>query len=80
MTDIRLRYSTPWLRISSWFHGEPTPTPKIIRPFDSRSRVATCLASQIGSRCTTRQIPVPIRRVDVTAAIAVSVTNCSRLR
>jgi hypothetical protein len=39
--------------------------------------LATSLAVVIGSRSTTRQIPLPIRRREVAAAAAVIATNRS---
>jgi hypothetical protein len=67
--------SVPWFRISSAFHPAPTPNRK--RPPDRRSSEATSLAVVIGSRSMTRQIPVPMRSVDVTAAAALSATKGS---
>jgi hypothetical protein len=65
------------LAISSRF--QPPPTPKRKRPFETRSIEATCLAVWMGSRCTTRQMPVASRIFRVTAAAAVSATNGSRV-
>ncbi len=72
---IRVRGSVPWLAISSRF--QPAPTPKSNRPPEMWSSEATSLAVTIGSRSITRQMPVPIRRCEVAAAIAVSATNGS---
>ena len=55
MRRKRVAGSVPWLRISSRF--QPAPTPKIRRPPDSRSTLATSLAVTIGSRSMTRQMP-----------------------
>ncbi len=67
--------AVPWLFISSSF--QPAPTPNRKRPFEMRSSDATCFAVWIGSRCTTRQIPVASLIRDVTAAAADSATNGS---
>ena len=72
---MRVLKSVPWLRISSAF--QPAPMPNRKRPFETRSSVATLLASWIGSRCTTRQMPVASLSVVVTAAAAASATNGS---
>ena len=47
------------------------------RPFESWSIEATSLAVWIGSRCATRQTPVPTLIFFVTAAAAISATNGS---
>src|SRR4029077_13257709 len=52
--------------------------PKRNRPFDTKSMLATSFASVIGSRSTTRQMPVPRRSVVVIDAAAASATNGSR--
>src|SRR5436190_1263329 len=54
--------------------------PNTKRPPDSRSRLATALAVTIGSRCATRQIPVPTTSRSVTAAAIARATNGSRVR
>ena len=51
--------------------------PNSKRPFETRSRVATSLAVTIGSRSVSRQMPVPRRRLLVTAAAAARPTNGS---
>src|SRR6266404_2623264 len=53
----RVSNTVPWSSISSWF--QPPPTPNRRRPFDTWSSEATSLAVWIGSRCCTRQTPVP---------------------
>ncbi len=63
MIENRRRGSVPWFRISSRF--QPPPTPNSNRPPESASSEATALAVTIGSRSTTRQIPVPRRSVSV---------------
>ena len=82
MSRIRVRGSVPWLAISSRF--QPAPTPNSKRPPDRWSTLATSLAVMIGSRSTTRQMPLPTRRCEVAAAAAVSATNrsyvCAYLR
>ena len=47
-TRHRRRKFVPWLAISSAFH--PPPMPKMNRPLESMSRLATSLAVVIGSR------------------------------
>ncbi len=66
----RVLKAVPWSSISSAF--QPPPMPNRKRPPDSRSRVATSLAVVIGSRSTTRQMPVPSLRRRVAAAAATS--------
>ena len=78
MRPKRVAGSVPWWRISSSF--QPPPTPKRKRPPDSRSMLATSLAVMIGSRSTTRQMPVPTLSVSVAAAATVSATNGSYVR
>ena len=82
MASMRSRHTfqrrlngVPWFSISSAF--QPPPMPKIRRPLDNRSTDATSLAIVIGSRSITRQMPLPILMVVVTAAAAVSATNRS---
>jgi hypothetical protein len=58
--------SVPWSRISSRF--QPAPIPNRNRPSLTRSSVATFFAVWIGSRWTTRQIPVASLSFVVTAA------------
>ena len=70
--------STPWSAISSSF--QPKPMPSTNRPPDSWSSVATAFAVTIGSRCATRQMPVPTRSRSVTAAAIDSATNGSSVR
>ena len=65
----------PWLAISSRF--QPAPIPNSSRPPERWSTDATSFAVVIGSRSTTRQMPLPIRSVDVASAAAVSATNRS---
>jgi hypothetical protein len=67
--------SVPWSAISSAFHPAPIPNRK--RPPETWSSVATDFAVWMGSRWTTRQIPVPTRRRVVAAAAAARVTNGS---
>jgi len=67
--------SVPWFSISSAF--QPPPIPKRTRPFEIRSSVATSLAVTMGSRSTTRQMPVPRRSFVVTVAAAVRARNGS---
>ena len=67
--------SVPWSAISSAF--QPAPMPKRNRPPEIWSSVATDLAVWIGSRCTTRQMPVPTWSFVVTVAAAASVTKGS---
>src|SRR5262249_51116602 len=76
-TRQRFLKSVPWFSISSAF--QPPPIPKSTRPFEIRSSVATSLAVTMGSRSTTRQMPVPRRSFVVTVAAAVSATNGSQL-
>ena len=76
-TRQRCLKGVPWFSISSAF--QPPPMPKRKRPPESRSSVATSLASVIGSRSTTRQMPVPIFKRSVTAAAAISDTNGSAM-
>ena len=64
----RVPNAVPWSAISSAF--QPPPMPNSSRPLDSRSTVATSLAVWMGSRCTTRQTPVPSLIVLVTTAAA----------
>ena len=75
MTSKRDLKSVPWSAISSAF--QPAPMPKRKRPPETWSRLATDFAVWIGSRCTTRQMPVATRRCVVAAAAAASVTNGS---
>ena len=70
--------STPWFSISSRF--QPKPTPKVKRPADTVSRLATALAVASGSCWATRQMPVPTRRRSVTEAAAARATKGSRHR
>ena len=49
--------------------SHPAPMPNTNRPPDTRSRVATSLASRMGLRSGTRQMPVP-RRTDLVADAA----------
>jgi hypothetical protein len=77
-TARRRAGSTPWWDISSSF--QPTPIPNTKRPPDSTSRLATALAVTMGSRCATRQIPVPSWMRSVTAAAAVRARNGSCVR
>ena len=72
---MRRRASVPWLAISSRF--QPAPTPKSTRPPDRTSTLATSLAQMIGSRSTTRQMPLPTRSRVVAVAAAVMATNRS---
>src|SRR5215210_1992908 len=73
----RVRGSVPWFSISSRF--QPTPTPKIVLPPDTRSRLATSLAVTIGSLSTIRATPVPSSNFSVAAAVAVRVMKGSRV-
>ncbi len=77
MRPKRRAGSVPWSAISSWF--QPAPTPNSTRPSDSTSRLATSLAVWMGSRWTTRAMPVPNFRVLVALAMAPRVTNGSRV-
>ena len=52
--------------------GPPSPAPKMTRPPDSESRVATCRASCSGRRRATGVTSVPRRSRDVASAAAVS--------
>jgi hypothetical protein len=63
------------LDISSRF--QPAPIPSTKRPFEMLSTDAISLASVIGSRWITRQMPVPRRIRFVTAAQAPNATNGS---
>ena len=65
----------PWFSISSAF--QPPPIPKMKRPLESRSRLATDFAVVIGSRSITRQMPVATFSRSVAMAAAVSATNGS---
>ena len=65
----------PWFSISSSF--QPLPMPNRKRPPETWSIEATSFAVWIGSRCVTRQTPVPTFSVLVAIAAAVSVTNGS---
>src|SRR2546421_1976822 len=67
--------SVPWFSISSRF--QPAPTPKRKRPSDRWSRLATSLAVVIGSRSTTRQMPVASLSRSVASATVASATNGS---
>jgi hypothetical protein len=67
--------TAPWCSISSAFH--PAPMPKMNRPPEIISRLATSLAVVIGSRSMMRQIPVATLIRVVTAATAVSATKGS---
>ena len=78
MIEKRRRGSVPWLRISSRF--QPPPTPNSKRPPESRSSDATAFAVMIGSRSTTRQMPVPMRSRSVACATVASATNGSCVR
>ena len=73
----RVSYAAPWLSISSTF--QPPPIPRVTRPFDIMSRLATTFAVTIGSRCGIRLIPVPIFRLVVAAAAKDSEMNGSRV-
>ena len=75
MSEKRRFGSVPWLRISSRF--QPPPTPNSKRPPDRKSSEATSLAVVIGSRSTTRQMPVPSRSFVVACATVASATNGS---
>ena len=75
MIAIRTRGSVPWLSISSRF--QPAPTPNSKRPPESWSTLATSLAVVIGSRSTTRQMPLAMRSFDVVAAAVLRATNRS---
>jgi hypothetical protein len=72
---IRVRGSVPWFSISSRF--QPAPTPNSKRPPERRSIEAVSLAVMIGSRSTTRQMPLPTRSREVEAAAAVRETKRS---
>ena len=63
-TTRRRPKSTPWSSASALFH--PKPTPSVTRPPERWSRVATCLASTMGSCWAASRMPVPspIRSVD----------------
>ena len=67
--------SVPWSAISSRF--QPPPMPKMNRPFEIWSTLATCLAVWIGSRSTRRQMPVATRIVLLARAAAVRAMNGS---
>ena len=71
----RLVASVPWLAISSTF--QPAPTPNRNRPPERWSTDAASLAVMMGSRSTTRQMPVPTLSSVVTMAAAVQATNGS---
>ena len=75
ISEKRVRGSVPWLRISSSF--QPAPTPNMKRPPLIRSTVAAAFAVRIGSRSTTRQMPVASSSSVVAAAAAVRATNGS---
>ncbi len=62
------RYSAAW--------SPPTPTPKIIRPPDSTSRLATVLAISTGSRSGRMITSLAMRTRDVAAAnVAISAVD-----
>ena len=69
MSVVRVLMLTPWFSSSRAFHAAPAPTPKRKRPPVKRSIVAISLAKIIGSRWTTRQMPVPSLSVEVTEPI-----------
>src|SRR5882762_10733398 len=71
----RVLKSVPWSPISSRF--QPAPTPKMKRPLDTRSTLATDFAVWMGSRWIKRQIPVATRIVFDARAATVSATNGS---
>ena len=71
----RVWKSVPWSAISSLF--QPPPMPKRKRPLETTSTLATCLAVWMGSRWTSRQMPVATLRVLEASAAAVSATNGS---
>ena len=56
-TACRRAKSTPWSSASARF--QPKPTPRVTRPPQRWSRVATCLARRIGSCCAASRMPVP---------------------
>jgi hypothetical protein len=74
-TRHRVLKAVPWCSISSAF--QPPPIPNRTRPPETRSSVATSFAVVIGSRSTTRQMPVPSRSRCVPAPAAVSAMNGS---
>ena len=71
----RLRYST--LQASNSSRSQPAPSPRVSRPPESTSSVATCLAATTGWRSgrTSTLVPSPIRVV--TAAANDSVASAS---
>ena len=71
----RVPYCAPWSSISSTF--QPPPMPRMNRPPESASRLATDFAVTMGSRCGIRQMPVPSLSVSVAAAANDSDTNGS---
>jgi hypothetical protein len=75
ITAKRDANAVPWSAISSAF--QPAPMPNRNRPPETWSSVATAFAVWIGSRCTTRQMPVATFNRFVTAAAAASVTKGS---
>ena len=70
--------STPWSSASVRF--QPNPTPRVTRPPERWSSVATCLASRIGSCWAASRMPVPSPMRVVTAAAVESATSGSRQR
>ena len=59
---------------------QPTPSPKMSRPFESTSSEASCLARTSAWRWGRMMTPVPSRMREVWAARYVSATTGSRSR
>ena len=68
MRAPRSRNTEPWTSYSSGH--QPRPTPRVTRPPESWSMVATCSATRTGLWTGSWKIPVPTRMVDVRAATA----------
>ena len=77
-SSVRLARSangTPMTSNSS--SSQPTPTPRIMRPFDRTSRVATSFATTAGARCGRIRMPVARRTLVLWAATNDSHTSGS---
>ena len=59
---------------------QPTPTPRVRRPSDRVSRVASILAASTGGRCINTITEVSSRMRSVAAAAHVNAVICSRHR
>jgi hypothetical protein len=76
-TVRRFLPGTPWSSSSSTF--QPKPTPRITRPPERWSRVASVLARVIGSCSIGSATAVPSRIVEVTVAAVASAIHGSRI-